>query len=114
MTLIAIKFLYTHTCTCTSPGTDVASQKNIICGYLQAIESKLRITEDMSTLDRVLSLLMQASASLDITSDCNETMAPFEVKDKLAPTQKNETQLRLWKTARTPGRKCNKTALRYM
>ena len=110
MTLIASNFWHMY----TSPQTDVASQKNVVCGYLQAIESKLSITEDMSTLDRVLSLLMQASASLDITSDCHETMTPFEVKDKFAPTQKNETQLRLWKTSRTPGRKCNKTALRYM
>lgn len=46
----------------------------------------------------VLSLVMQAAYR------CCNILARREVKDKFAPTQKNETQLKLWKTVKRPGR----------
>ena len=67
---------------------------------------KVQSTEDRTVLDHILTFLMQASTSVDATSlDPGKNPVPFTVQDKFAPTQKNETQLRLWKTARCPGRK---------
>ena len=53
-------------------------------------------------------MLTQASAALKTISqhsDEESNVAAFEVKEKFAPAQKNEVQLRFWKTSKDPGRK---------
>ena len=81
---------------------------------MKEMEVKVQSTEDPAVLDRILTLLMQGSASMDAPSlDPGKNPVPFTVQDKFAPTPKNETQLRLWKTVRCPGRKAKETTLRY-
>lgn len=92
---------------------DVGGRRKGIIDYLQKINEKVYTTDDPSALDHVLSLLMQAAASMDVVTSQSENMPPFEVRDKFAPTQKNETQLKLWRTGKRPGRKCAKAILRY-
>jgi len=63
---------------------------------MKEMEVKVQSTEDPAVLDCILTLLMQASASMDATSlDPRKNPVPFTVQDKFAPTQKNEIQLRL-------------------
>ena len=70
------------------------------------ITSDVQNVDDPNTLDRVLSLMTQASASLAAaeTFDHKQVNA-FVKKDHFAPTKKNETQLRFKITTKPPGRK---------
>ena len=64
------------------------------------------LTNDSNGLNRVRSMLMQASAALEtITTNSNKesSVTTFEVKEKFAPAQKHELQF--WKTSKDPGRK---------
>jgi len=69
--------------------------------------------EDTNALDRMLSLLMQAASSSKI-STTDETGQVFTIKDKFAPAQKNETQLRFKKTCADPGRKAKARSMKYV
>lgn len=73
-------------------------------------------TNDANVLDRVLSLLTQASAALKtVSNDSLEVdLSSFEVKEKFAPAQKNEKQLRLWKTAKDSGRKPSRLPMKLV
>jgi len=76
---------------------------------LETIKTMSDNTNDSDLLDRVLCLLMQASAALKTVEQSlpenEKELSSFEVKETFAPAQKNEVQLRLWKTAKDPGRK---------
>ena len=106
-TFFLIRFLYFSHCSYLE---DLIGRKKALEGYLQEIHSYSKATEDPHVLDRVLSLMMQAAAALKavcIPSACDQEVEldPLPVKEKFAPAQKHEIQLRLWKTAKTPGRK---------
>ena len=61
---------------------------------------------DPNGLDRVVSLLVQASASIKaVVVPMNTKIQHFEKKDYFHPTQKNETQLKFKKTTLNPGRR---------
>ena len=77
------------------------------------ITSDVQNVDDPNTLDRVLALMTQASASLAAaeTFDHKQVNA-FVKKDHFAPTQKNETQLRFKITTKPPGRKKQHLPLR--
>ena len=92
---------------------DLTGRKQAIDSCLQEVKSYVEETEDVDTLDRVFSLLTQASAALKC--DCHETTETpqsFEVRESFAPTQKNEVQLRLWRTANLQGRKRQKNPMK--
>lgn len=97
---------------------DITGRKRAIDHYLKEVQSHTEDTEDADILDRVLSLLTQASAALTSVSHRatkeEEGLGSFELKEKFAPMQKNETQLRLWKTAKDPGRKRQCNPMKYM
>lgn len=65
--------------------------------------------QECDVLNRVLSLVMQASAALKNVTTADNGMKTkllnFEIKDKFAPAQKNEVQVPLKKTSKEPGRK---------
>ena len=66
------------------------------------------LTNDSNGLNCVLSMLTQASAALEtITKNSKEesSVTTFEVKERFAPAQKHEVQLKFWKTFKDPGRK---------
>ena len=76
---------------------------------LEAIKTMSDNSNDSDLLDRILCLLTQASAALKTDEQSlpenEKELSSFEVKETFAPAQKNEVQLRLWKTAKDPGRK---------
>ena len=85
---------------------DITGRKAAVEKYLQELQTSVEETGDPEVLDWVLSLLIQASAALKAVSTTPERNTnSFEVKERFAPTQKNEVQLRLWKTIKSPGRK---------
>lgn len=63
--------------------------------------------DDDNTLDRVLSLLQQASASIIAASTDNpvDVAYYFEKKEFFSSTQKNETQLHFRQTTAKPGKR---------
>lgn len=66
------------------------------------------LTNDSNGLNRVLSMLTQASAALETIAEDDDkewSVTAFEVKEKFAPAQKNEVQLKFWNTSKDPGRK---------
>ena len=91
----------------------INARKKTIQQYATIIASAVQNVNDPNTLDRVIALMTQASASLTAaaTSDDKQTNS-FVKKDHFAPTQKNETQLRFKTTTKTPGRKKQHLPLR--
>ncbi|XP_065897260.1 uncharacterized protein [Dysidea avara] len=87
--------------------SDINGRKEAVRKMLEAISESCDQTCDSNVLERVLCLLTQASAALKaVTQSLPENeLCNFEVKEKFAPAQKNEIQLRLWKTSKDPGRK---------
>ena len=86
----------------------INGRKKTIQQYAAAITSNIQDVDDPNTLDRVLALLTQASASLTAAAEAcsdNKQVNTFVKKDHFAPTQKNETQLRFKRTTKPPGRK---------
>ena len=75
--------------------------------YLQEIHKSVEETSDPNVLDRVISLMSQASAALrSVSANPDEShLGSFEIKERFAPTKRNEVQLKLWQTAKNPGRK---------
>ena len=92
--------------------TDITGRKRAIKHYIDEISSAVGSIDDVNTLDRILSLLMQATSSVKVLSSEDNTME-FEIKDHFAPTQKNETQLQFKKTCADPGRKSKQHIMRY-
>ncbi|XP_065902011.1 uncharacterized protein [Dysidea avara] len=86
------------------PSSDTAGKKREILHYVDEITFAVNNIEDTNVLDRMLSLLMQAASSSKVCTR-EETSQTFTIKDKFAPAQKNETQLRFKKTCADPGRK---------
>lgn len=91
---------------------DTAGKKREILHYIDEITSAVNNIEDANVLDRMLSLLMQAASSSKVSTE--ETSQAFTIKDKFAPAQKNETQLRFKKTCANPGRKAKTLTMRYV
>ncbi len=87
---------------------DITGRKQAIDSYLQEVKSYTDETEDADVLDRVLSLLTQASAALKSVchKTTHETLRSFEVRDKFVPTQ-NKTKLRL-EDSKSPREKASK------
>ena len=74
---------------------DLTGRKRAVEGYLHDIRRHTEATDDPNVLDKVLSLIMQASAALNVvTAESEKEMKPFEIKERFAPAQKNEVQLR--------------------
>ena len=73
---------------------------------MDEIKSSINDLNDVNGLDRVLTLLTQASASVKSAMKPVEVQqVQFERKDQFNTTQKNETQLRFTKTTANPGRR---------
>ena len=106
---ITCGLLYGH----VKHSADITGRKVAVKGYLQEIHTCIEGTSDPDVLDRVTSLLMQASAALQAVSpglaEEEAHIKAFEIKEKFAPAQKNEVQLKLWQTAKNPGRCQNPT-----
>ena len=94
---------------------DLNAQKKQIEHYLGEIQNAVQPIEECDVLNRVVSLLMQASAALKTVTTTVETKPlNFMIKEKFAPAQKNEVQVPFKKTSKEPGRKKQSKQLRYL
>ena len=87
-------------------------KKNAIKQYLEEIKNNTDDLDDPNALDRVLSLLTQASAGHKVKLASSDGNLKFNKKDHFYPTQRNETQLKFCKTAGNPGRRQKYVQLR--
>ena len=99
--LFLLTFLYSYIIP-----LDLNAQKKQIEHYLGEIQNASEPIKECDVLNRVASLLMQASAALN-TVTTTEEIKPlnFVIKEKFAPAQKNEVQIPFKKTSKEPGRK---------
>ena len=83
----------------TCINTDVVAKKKAVVSVLDEIKEGIDAINDSNAINRVLALLLQASASIKAASIPMDTETlQFEKKDHFYPTQKNEIQLRFKKT----------------
>ena len=92
------------------------ARRNTIKRCAAKIVSAVDEVDDLSGLDRVLTLLTKALASLNVatSSSTQSKVIPFDKKDHFGPTQKNETQLSFKQTTSKPGRKRQLLPIRYV
>ena len=76
------------------------------------IQSSIEDLEDADSLDRVLTLLVQANAAIQSSTPPNTQS--FERKDKFKARQRNETQLSFRRTTKNPGRKKATTTMKWV
>ena len=81
--------------------TDITGRKRAIKHYIDEISSAVGSIDDVNTLDRILSLLMQATSSVKVLSSEDNTME-FKIKDHFAPTQKMKHNCSLKKLVQIP------------
>ena len=106
-------FMYSFIQVALAINLDTAGKKREILHYVDEITFAVNNIEDTNVLDRMLSLLMQAASSSKVCTR-EETSQTFTIKDKFAPAQKNETQLRFKKTCADSGRKTKASTMRYV
>ena len=83
---------------------------------MESINELCDQTSDSNVLEHVLCLLTQASTALKTVNQSlpEKELCSFEVKEGFAASQKNEKQLRLWKTSKDPGRKSLHPPMKYV
>ena len=84
----------------------MTARKKDIEGYLKEIKNAILPVQESDILDRVLSLVTQASVALNhIAPETDDMSTNFTIKEKFPPAQKNEIQVPFKRTSKISGRK---------
>ena len=79
------------------------------------MKTLVKTVDDKGVLDHIIARLLPVLTSLRAQQQiATEPDKDFLVKDTVAPTQKNETQIRFFRTTGTAGRKRTKHPMTYM